>query len=130
MGAQRQRLYDAIKQARDTGEAWVTHAGQRMRLRPFAEDDDEYRPASHPRPDGCVHESPGSFGWPPHYLAFVKARVRGGVALAEVWWHEGRLHVEHCDSHRRAFRRANDDIILAIVAETHPRGGADGAPPA
>jgi hypothetical protein len=32
----RQALYDAIKAARDTGEAWVTYRGARLHLRPVS----------------------------------------------------------------------------------------------
>ena len=31
MGAAQQKIYDAIKQARETGEAWITYKGERLK---------------------------------------------------------------------------------------------------
>ena len=116
-----QQVYDAIKRVRETGTAWVTWRGERLRLRPVEEADKDFRPGDLPRPEG-LHDNatPSSLvGWcPGPYEAIVKSRGPGGIALADVWWHEGRLHID--EPHRR-FRRGNDNVVLAIVAERHLR---------
>lgn len=118
-----QHVYDAIKQVRETGTAWVTWNGERLRLRPVVEADTGYRPGDEPQPEGLESTKSPIVGWcPGPYSAFIKSRSPGGIALAQVWWHEGRLHLEEGDGRKRRFRRGNDNIVLAIVAERHPRG--------
>lgn len=127
-----QHVHDALKKMRDpvgSGEAWLTHEGQRMRIRPLRESDTEPQRADGPRPEGIFEDAtPAYVGWSedcpagwwfPFYKGFIKAVQKpGGVVYGNVWWHEGRLH---CDSKNMGTRHGDDDIVLAIVVETHPR---------
>lgn len=125
-----QHVHDAIKKMRAEGEAWLTHEGERLRIRPLREEDTELRRADIPRPEGIFEDAdpcmislvdscPEGF-WFPYYKAFIKAvRVKGGVVYGDVWWHEGRLH---CYAPVMGSRCAEDDIVLALVVERHPRG--------
>jgi hypothetical protein len=97
-GSSRQALYDAVKLVRDTGEAWVTFRGERLKLTSPTE----------------VLAAESSSAVP----AIIRRRGGWGMELAYVWWHEGRLHCQGDDS---GFRRGNDDLVLAVVAERHPR---------
>jgi len=120
-----QHVYDALKRMREEGEAWVTWKGERLHLRPFVPgEDDEWRPVDTSRPPGILSDG-FSVGdkryWFPAYHAIVKARVPGGIALAHIWWHEDRLHLKGLEGERVPFRRANDDVVLAIITERHPR---------
>lgn len=46
MGKREQRVYDAIKRVRETGDAWVTIGGQRVRLARLEDRDDDFEPPS------------------------------------------------------------------------------------
>lgn len=129
-----QHVHDALKVMRAEGEAWVTHEGQRMRIRPPREDEDtEWLPVGDkPRPEGVALDAtpvladstinPGGY-WFPFRKAFIKAtRHRGGIVFGDVWWHEGRLHSDafYNKNGYGKMRRGDDDIVLAIVVETDP----------
>lgn len=86
-----QHLYDALKTMRNSGEAWVNWFGTRYKLTPYT-----HLPI------------PG--------LAFVKAKVPGGISLAEIYWYEDRLHIYHKPKH--CFRQGNDNVILAMAHDT------------
>lgn len=95
----RQALYDAVKTARTGTDAWVTYRGERLRLT---------APTDTIAAEQAVQVP-----------AIIRVRRGWGMALALVWWHEGRLHC--CTDTYTALRRGNDDIVLAIVVERHPR---------
>lgn len=132
-----QHVHDALKKMRDPtgpGEAWLTHEGQRMRIRPLQEVETEWRPVSADsgKPEGIAPDAtpvlrdsksnPGGY-WFPAYKALIKAtRHRGGVVFGDVWWHEGRLHTDATGQGGSSgkIRRGDDDIVLAVVVETHP----------
>ena len=90
-----QHVYDAIKLARETGEAWVTWNGERLRLVPL--DIDAAQQAM-------------------HFEAIVKARKRGGIELT---WVDAYKDVG--SRLRNATRRFGWDQVLVVVAERHPR---------
>lgn len=130
-----QHVHDALKVMRGpAGEAWLTHEGMRMRIRPFREGDDSewLLVGDGPRPEGVAPDAtpiltdsknnPGGY-WFPARKAFIKAtRHRGGVVFGDVWWHDGRLHSDafYKEGGYGKFRRGDDDIVLAIVVETVP----------
>lgn len=55
-----QHVHDALKKMRDPtgpGEAWLTHEGVRMRIRPLREKDTEPQRADGPRPEGIFEDA-------------------------------------------------------------------------
>ena len=99
MGAP-QHVYDAIKKAREEGEAWVTWNGERLRLVPVSDD------------------------YGSHFTAIVKSRrAHGSIALAEVDAYKdvgSRVRIYEGDSSRMA----SWEQVLVVVAERHERPGA------
>jgi hypothetical protein len=95
-----QNVYDAIKRVREEGEAWVTWHGERLRLEPVPENNDQFT--------GIVR-SP---------------RSHGGIALAWVDGYKDGLRVYEGGKGQPGLgfpRRAQWKDILVIVAERHPR---------
>ena len=124
-----QHVHDALKKMRADGEAWLTHEGTRMKIVPLKPEMTEWRPVQGPdKPEGIPAEAtPCLVGysshpegwWFPAYDAIVKTKARGGVKIASVWWHEGRLHTDGTPT--GGVRRGDDDVVLAIIIEKHPR---------
>lgn len=128
-----QHVHDALKVMRAVGEAWLTHEGERIRIRPLRPEMTEWQIVSETgeRPEGispdttpigCGHEPNLRGYWFPFYRAIIRAKTPGGVRFADVWWHEGRLHTDGTPTGR--MRRGDDDIVLAIVVERHPRSAS------
>lgn len=98
-----QHVYDALKKVRTEGEAWVTWQGERLRLVPVGEHDDQFT--------GIIKSG----------------RAHGGIALAWVDGYKDGLRVyegSKGEPGRGRARRVQWDQILAVVKERHPRRGS------
>lgn len=112
-----QHVYDAIKKAREEGEAWVSWRGFRFRIKPLVWENINGwdRPVLEGQPlDGM------------HFDAIVKSKRPGGIAMAwvdaykdvgdriRIW--EGGAYDEFGSG---PCRMAGWDQIVAVVAEKH-----------
>ena len=94
-----QHVHDALRRMRAEGEAWLTHEGERLRIRPLREED---LPPASSQP----------------LRAVIRTKARGGVCFGDVWWHEWRLHTNATPT--GGTRRGDDDVVLAVAVERHP----------
>lgn len=93
-----QPVYDAIKQAQETGEAWVTFKEERLHLVRFEKNKHDWGD--------------------PYFMALVRSKRKGGVAFEELGAYKdvGSRVKSHYSR-----RRLGWDDILVLVTERHPR---------
>jgi hypothetical protein len=119
MGKAPQHVYNAIRQAREEGSAWVTWKGVRYRLVPLTWAKDRCF-------DVPMAEDTKLFGC---FNAIVKSRRPGGIVLAwidaykdvgeRIRIYEGGLYGEQGGG---PTRMGGWDQIVAVVVEQHARG--------
>lgn len=123
MPANIQHVYDAVKKAKETGEAWVTWGGKRMRLVPLTW-----------KVEGCfdVPMADGKALDCGHFDAIVYSRKRpGGLTFAWIDSYKDvgdriRIHEggQFREQGRGPTRMGGWDQIIVVVTEYHDREGS------
>jgi hypothetical protein len=102
-----QHLYDAIKKARETGEAWVNWNGERLRLKPII------------WVDGSGHMCGDTVLEFTHFDALVKSKRSGGPNLKVEFINAYKDVGGRVKSHSTGRFYGWDDLC-AVVVERHP----------
>jgi len=115
-----QHVYEALKRAREEGEAWVTWTGLRMRLVPLSTMED-HRGIEVPAAEGDRLNMT-------IFHAIVKSRRPGGIAFAWVDAYKDvgdRIRIweggEYSQQGEGPTRMGGWDQVLAVVTEHHKR---------